>query len=123
MDRVSPCVDGYDAAGGDDAVKFFDAGGGVVGEVDVCAGKCVAKAVGGDALGWVSISVKPIRITKVGVMGILGGDTPCIGAGMGVKRGSGYSALWKGIRRMDIPVKSPPSRSLVVTFFQPCFLA
>ena len=93
MGRVSPCVDGYDAAGGDDAVKFFDAGGGVVGEVDVSAGKCVAKAVGRDALGWVRISVQPIWITKVGVMGMIGGDTPCIAAGMGGDRGSGYSAL------------------------------
>ena len=74
-------------------MKFFDAGGGVVGEVDVCAGKCVAKAVGGDALGWVKISVKPVWITKVGVMGMVGGDTPCIAAGMGRKRGSGYSTL------------------------------
>ena len=74
-------------------MKFFDAGGGVVGKVDVCAGEGVAKAGGGDALGWVRISVKPIWIRTVGVMGMVGGFRPCITAGMGGKWGSGYSAL------------------------------
>ena len=64
-----------------------------MGEVDVCAGEGVAKAAGGDALGWVRISVKPVWIKKVGVMGMIGGDRLCIAARMGGKRESGYSAL------------------------------
>ena len=52
MDGVGPGADGEDAAGADDAVDFFDAGGVVGGEVDVCAGEGVADAVGRDVLGF-----------------------------------------------------------------------
>ena len=51
VDGVDPCVEGEDAAWGDDAVEFLDAGGAVVGEVDECASEGVGDAVGGDALG------------------------------------------------------------------------
>ena len=47
---VGPGIDGLDAVGSEDAVEFVDAGGGVVGEVDVCAGESVRDAGGGDVL-------------------------------------------------------------------------
>ena len=50
MDGVDPGGDADDAAGGDDAVEFSDAGGGVVGEVNVCAGEPVRDARRGDVL-------------------------------------------------------------------------
>lgn len=49
--RVGPGVEGEDAVGGEDAGEFVDAGGAVVGEVDVGAGEGVGDAGGGDALG------------------------------------------------------------------------
>ena len=52
MDRVSPGGEAEDAAGGDDALEFLDAGGAVVCQVDVCAGETVGDAVGGDVLGF-----------------------------------------------------------------------
>lgn len=51
VDRIGPGVDAEHAAGGDDAREFFDAGGAVVCQVDVCAGETVGDAVGGDVLG------------------------------------------------------------------------
>lgn len=60
VDRVGPSVDAEDAVGGDDAVEFLDAGGGVVGKVDVCAGKGVGDAGGRDVLGWVRVSIEPV---------------------------------------------------------------
>ena len=50
MDGVDPGVEGEDAARGEDAVEFLDAGGAVVGEVDECACERVADAIRGDAL-------------------------------------------------------------------------
>ena len=44
----------------DDTGEFLDAGGAVVGKVDVCAGKSVRNAGRGDAFGWVSVSIEPI---------------------------------------------------------------
>ena len=41
---VGPGGHAEDAAGGDDAVEFLDAGGGVVGEVNECAGESVRDA-------------------------------------------------------------------------------
>ncbi len=55
MDGVGPGVEGQDAGGGEDAGEFADAGGGVVGEVDVGAGEGVGYAGGEDA--WVGLGL------------------------------------------------------------------
>ena len=61
VDGIDPGADTEDATGSDDAVEFFDDGGVVGGEVDVCAGECVADAVGRDALSCgVRVSAKPV---------------------------------------------------------------
>lgn len=59
----------------DDAREFLDAGGAVVGKVDVCAGKSVRDAGRGDAFGWVSVSIEPIWTREV------------IGLGVGISNG------------------------------------
>lgn len=41
-------------------MEFLDTGGGVVGKVDIYIGEGVGNTSGGDVLGWVSISVKPV---------------------------------------------------------------
>ena len=48
VDRVSPGGDAEDAAGGDDAMEFLDAGSGIVGKVDDSARESVSDASGRD---------------------------------------------------------------------------
>lgn len=94
MDRVGPGVDTQNAAGGDDTVEFLDAGGGVVGKVDICASKSVGDAGGGDVLGWVSVSVEHGRTSEVSMMGLGLGKGHALRGGNGglgvvhVERGS-----------------------------------
>lgn len=40
-----------------------------------------------------------------------------------VNGGLGAMHFARGSRKMDVPVRSPPSRSFVSTFFQSCFFA
>ena len=50
MCGIGPGIDAEDAPRCDNAVEFFNAGGGVVGKVDVCACESVGDAGGGDIL-------------------------------------------------------------------------
>ena len=70
VDGIDPGADGEDAVGGDDAVEFFDDGGVIGGEVDVCAGEGVGDGVGGDVLGcWGKVSAKALWIWESGCDG------------------------------------------------------
>ena len=51
-------------------MKFLDAGGGIVGKVDVGAGESVGDAGGGDAFGCVRSASSLIRTKEVSVLGL-----------------------------------------------------
>ena len=96
-------------------MEFLDAGGGVVGKVDVCAGEGVGDAGGGDVLGWVSVSFEPLWTREVSVLGVrveIGHRLRGLNGDLGVVH------VEKVSRRIRVPVRSPPSRSLISTFFQ-----